>query len=194
MLISRAQYLPNQPTQFIVIPRDATKPEQVKFFEWNHCIPTHAAGAYEENGKIIYETATIFGNFFPFFPPEGTPKKFEMDIKSFKASISIFEIDPKAPNESWLPDPEEYHVTPGDFPRIDERFFTQKYQYVHCTLSYCPLMPSCSIVFETIYVPGSPRIPGFGTNGLVRFNHKTRTTDYFWAGPDTGVQGLFHTL
>lgn len=102
-----------------------------------------------------------------------------------------FCIDPSEPSGSRLPDPEVTGTSPGDFPRIDDRYTGVKN----------------TVTFETVYVPNTPHVPGMGTTGIARFNHTTHKTDFFYvcldplaiialpsskylpqAGPDTIVQ------
>jgi carotenoid cleavage dioxygenase-like enzyme len=166
---------------FVVAPRDAQKPVapgwkagEVRSYDWKNCMPVHTGGAWEDsNGDILVESSRVHDNAFPFFPPDTENPR--MPAPDTKADYVRWRIDPTRPDRSLVPDPEVILDTPSEFPRIDERFMTSQIQYVWLNV----FIPQHSDRSKNVY---------HGLNGLAMHNHKTRQTQWFYAGQDSLIQ------
>ncbi|KAF4459583.1 isoeugenol monooxygenase [Fusarium albosuccineum] len=167
------------PVTFIVVPRRSSTPlpsgwkqGEHRVYAWKNCMPIHTGGAWEdENGKLYLETSRVHDNAFPFFPPDdGT-----MPAPDAKADFVRWEFDLTQPSGSTIPDPLVVLDVPSEFPRMDERFMTKKYE----------------CIFLNVFIPdksdGGTNI-FHGLNGLAMHNHTTGKTRWFYAGDDSLVQ------
>ena len=137
-------------------------------------MPIHTAGAWEDaNGTIFVESSRVHDNAFPFFlPDEPNPR---MPSPDTKADFVRWAIDPTQPDRARIPDPEVILDVPAEFPRIDERFMTSKYNYVWLNV----FVPERSDGGKNIF---------HGLNGLAMHNHATRETKWFYAGDECQIQ------
>ncbi|KAL1859355.1 transcriptional regulatory protein rco1 [Paecilomyces lecythidis] len=169
----------DRPATFVVVPRRKTtvlpngwKEGEHRVYSWKNCMPIHTAGAWEEKDHILYfESSRVHDNAFPFFPPPDG----RMPALDTKADYVRWEIDLKKETGSTVPDPLVILDVPSEFPRIDERFMTQKYDYVWLNV----FIPEKSDGGKNIF---------HGLNGLAMHNNKTGQTRYYYAGDDSVVQ------
>ncbi|KAK5044700.1 hypothetical protein LTR84_010592 [Exophiala bonariae] len=167
------------PATFIVVPRRegaaskyGWKPEEYRVYSWKNCMAIHTAAAWEsDDGKIYVESSRVHDNAFPFFPPING----RMPSPETKADFVRWELDLSQPTSAKIPDPLVVLDLPSEFPRIDERFMTKKYEWL----------------FLNVFIPegmdGSKNI-FHGLNGLAMHNNKTGKTRYFCAGDDSLCQ------
>ncbi|PNS14571.1 hypothetical protein CAC42_2628 [Sphaceloma murrayae] len=167
-----------RPCTFVVVPRRPSQrpaswspSETHRVYHWRNCMPIHTAGAWEENGKLYAESSRVHDNAFPFFPPDDG----RMPAADAKADFVRWEIDPELPTDTQVPDPLVVLDVPSEFPRVDERFLTKKYDKVWLNV----FIPSRSDGGRNIF---------HGLNGLAQHSHATGKTEYFYAGDDSLVQ------
>ncbi|KAF2160872.1 hypothetical protein M409DRAFT_70177 [Zasmidium cellare ATCC 36951] len=165
----------------IVVPRKADhpvapgwKPNEVRSYHFKICMPIHTGAAWEEpDGRIMVESSRVHDNAFPFFPPDTDNPR--MPSPETKADYVRWEIDPTKPDGSHLAEPHIVLDIPSEFPRIDERFLTQK----------------TAITFLNVFIPdgsdGSKNIY-HGLNGLAMHSNKTGETSFFYAGDESQIQ------
>ncbi|RHZ72335.1 hypothetical protein CDV55_102687 [Aspergillus turcosus] len=168
-----------RPATFIVIPRRpgsaakyGWKNGEHRVYSWKNCMPVHTAGAWEtEDGKIYAESSRVHDNAFPFFPSEDG----RMPSPETKADFVRWEFDLSKPTGTTIPDPSVVLDLPSEFPRIDERFFTVKYEWI----------------FLNVFIPGNSdgsKNIFQGLNGLAMHNNRTGETRYFYAGDNSLCQ------
>ncbi|KAJ5455144.1 hypothetical protein N7475_010265 [Penicillium sp. IBT 31633x] len=160
------------PCQHIQLPRrpgkhrpDGWKEDEYRLYEWENCIPLHTAGAWEESdsGILSMESSRVFENELPFFPSVDSGP---IPPPAGKADFVRWRFDLSQPNRSKIPDPQIVLDLPSEFPRIDERFLTGKYNYLFM-----------GVVLGT---SGPGVIPSL--NGLAMVNTKTARTEYYNPG------------
>lgn len=168
-----------RPATFIVVPRrtgsnlpPSWKQGEYRVYPWKNCMAIHTGGAWEEeNGKLYFESSRVHDNAFPFFPPEDG----RMPSPDSKADYVRWEIDVNKPTGTQVPDPQVVLDVPAEFPRMDERFMTQKYEWIFMNV----FVPEASDGSKNIY---------HGLNGIAMHSHKTGKTRWFYAGKDSLVQ------
>lgn len=163
---------------WIVTPRRKSTPLPVgwkegesRHYKWKNCMAGHTSGAWEgEDGKLYVESSRVLENGFPFFPPVDG----RMPAVETKADFVRWEFDLAKESESVIPDPEIIIDLPAEFPRMDERFNTQKYEWF--------VVP--------VFQPGGGDDKNIyqGLNTLAMHNHRTNKTQFFYTGEDSGVQ------
>lgn len=137
-------------------------------------MPIHTAAAWEEdNGSIVVESCRVHDNAFPFFPPDTENPR--MPDPETQADYVRWFIDPSAADGTPLIDPEIILDVPSEFPRIDERFMTSKYDFVWMNV----FIPQKSDGSKNIF---------HGLNGLAMHSNKTGQTKWFYAGDDSQIQ------
>ncbi|OPB41895.1 hypothetical protein A0O28_0104550 [Trichoderma guizhouense] len=172
-------YTADRPACFIVVPRRKNPPiagwkkGEYRFYNWKHCMNIHTAGAWEDsNGNLYIETTRVHGNVFPFFPPTDGQSA---GAGEAKADFVRWKIDPSQPSDSWLEDPTLILDLPCEFPRIDERLTSKKY----------------NIVFLNVFIPqnadGSKNVFQ-GLNGLAMINTQTGEQQFYYPGDDCFAQ------
>ncbi len=170
-------YRYDRPSYFIVVPRRTDfippgwQPGERRAYKWRNCMNIHTAGAWEENGKLYVEASRVHDNVFPFFkstngqePQPGT-----------KADFVRWELDPSMPDDSDLPDPSVILDIPAEFPRIDERFNTRKYNIIFLDVFLSKAEDGTENVFH-------------GLNSLAMINKETGDKQYFSPGNGATVQ------
>ncbi|KAK5048722.1 hypothetical protein LTR84_005814 [Exophiala bonariae] len=173
------RWLPEHKSAFLVAPRRPGKnlPPGWKIGEWRtyywgNCITIHSAGGWEENGKIYLETSRMRGmNLFAAFNGPEVPPFDPTKPPNFTSDLPLWEIDLSLPDGATLPDPSITVGHPAEFMRIDERFLTQKYQYVFGIAIY-PLVP-----------PGP-----LGFNCFFKHDRKTGKNEYYYPGDQCSVE------
>lgn len=168
-----------RPCTFLVVPRRPGqvrpaswgKDETHRVYYWQNCMPIHTAGAWEEDGKIYVESSRVHDNAFPFFPPDDG----RMPAADAKADFVRWVLDPEAANDTKVPDPEMVLDVPSEFPRIDERFWSKKYDRMWLNVFIPDRSDGGCNIFH-------------GLNGLAQYSRSTGKTEYFYAGDDSLVQ------
>ncbi|OAL53906.1 carotenoid oxygenase [Pyrenochaeta sp. DS3sAY3a] len=170
----------DRPATFIVVPRFqgaaakfGWKDGEHRVYAWKNCVPIHTAGAWEDEstGRIYVESSRVHDNIFPFFPPGDG----RMPSPNAKADFVRWEIDASAPTGTIVPDPLLVLDVPSEFPRIDERLFTKRYEWIFLNV----FIPEGSDGSKSIF---------HGLNGLAMHNNRTGETRYFRAGKDSLCQ------
>ena len=168
-----------RPATFILVPRRGNDTsrygwaprETSRWYTWKNCMALHVGGAWDnDDGTINFETTRIHDNAFPFFPPENGRAP-EPDAK---ADFVRWRIDPSEKQGVVVDDPEVLLDAPCEFPRVDERFYTERTEWVFCN-AFMPGRDGGSNIF-------------LGLNAVVRLNTRTGSTEYFDVGPGSFVQ------
>lgn len=170
----------DRPATFIVVPRSKSsklpagwKFGDVRTYYWENAMLVHTAGGWESEGgdKIYFESSRVHDNAFPFFPADDG----RLPAPNTKADYVRWELDLLQPDNTKVPDPELVLDVPCEFPRIDERFMTQRYNHVFLDV----FMPQKSDGSKNLFN---------GLNGLAMHNIDTRVTRYFYTGDNSLVQ------
>ncbi|KIW12767.1 hypothetical protein PV08_07954 [Exophiala spinifera] len=166
------------PASFIVYPRRkhniaGWKAGEYRVYHWKNCMNIHTAGGWEEEegSKLVFENARVHDNAFGFFPDAYGRKP----GPETKADFVRYEIDLTQPSESWVPDPKVILDIPCEFPRIDDRFISKKYD----------------IIFLNVFLPersdGKKNIFA-GLNALAMVNKRTGKTEFYYPGDNCFCQ------
>lgn len=167
------RWLPEHKSAFLVAPRrpgknlpPGWKTGEWRTYYWDNCMTIHSTGGWEDNGKIYIETGRVRGmNFFNVFNGPEVPPVDPTNPPNFMSDLPLWEIDLLQPDGTTLPDPKLTVDHPIEFMRIDERFLTQKYQYIFGVAIY-PFAPS-----------------GFmGFNCFFRHDRETAKNEYYYPG------------
>ncbi|KAI9372075.1 carotenoid oxygenase [Aspergillus egyptiacus] len=171
-----------RPATFIVVPRRPGKnlprgwnEGEYRVYEWENCIALHTAAAWEEKaadgeGVVLYmESSRVFDNELPFFPP-ADPSTVPAPVG--KADFVRWKFDLNQPSGSRIEDPRTVLDLPSEFPRIDERFMTKKYERLFLDV--------------VLGAPGPGVIPSL--NGLAMVNTTTGETEYYNPGENCHVE------
>ncbi|GME28329.1 Carotenoid oxygenase [Neofusicoccum parvum] len=164
-------YHESVPSWWGLVPRDQSK--SVRWFKWNNAMATHTGASWEENGKVYFDTVLASANTLTFLPTKKLPNK-PKENEEVSVVYAKFQIDPEAETDT-LEDPETLVDVPCEFPRIDERFLTEKNRvtFLACFRPESTLDPS--LVFQ-------------GLNVLARYDYKTKKLEMFSPGPGCLVQ------
>ncbi|TDZ35007.1 Lignostilbene-alpha,beta-dioxygenase isozyme I [Colletotrichum spinosum] len=171
----------NLPATFVVVPRRSStplppgwEPGEHRVYHWENCMLVHTGGAWEsEDGTTVHlETTRIHDNGFPFFPTDDG----QMPAEDPASDYVRWTLDLCKPTGTRIPDPEVVINMPAEFPRLDERFLTQR----------------CNFVWINVFIDPEQNSLGHtivnGLNGLAMYDAATKTTKCFYAGPDSFVQ------
>ena len=165
------------PSSFIVLPRRPDRavagwqPGEYRVYNWNNCMNIHTAGAWEDGNKIHMECARIYDNAFPFFPAEDGRLPNPETIADFVR----YEFDLSKPTGSSVPDPSVVLDMPCEFPRIDERLMSKKYEYI----------------FLNVFLPGKGDAKAnifAGLNAVGMINTRTGKKEFYYPGDDCFCQ------
>jgi carotenoid cleavage dioxygenase len=124
-----------RPAIFVVAPRHPEQPLAGSGWKpYEHRVYTyyvnseiiHTAGAWEEGSKIFFEGTWPHEHVFPFWPRTDGQ---EPSGKTFVDLVRL-EIDVSQPSNTAIPDPVVLVDIPNEFPRIDERFYCKKYDFI----------------------------------------------------------------
>jgi carotenoid cleavage dioxygenase len=123
---------PDEDVYLGVLPRKGTA-EQLRWFRGPNRFASHILGASDDGRRIRIETPVGESNFFPFFPTTtGAP----YDPIRARGYLSRWTVDMGAPGEGFT---EERLVdTPGEFPRMDDRFETLPHDWGVLALNHVP--------------------------------------------------------
>jgi carotenoid cleavage dioxygenase len=126
---------PDRPTIFIVTPRrpdqplngSGWKPYESRVYTHNsNSEIVHTGGAWEENGKVVFEGTWPNSPLFPFWSNRKEGNLSENTVVYFVR----FEIDVTQPDQTALANPVVLVDISNEFPRIDERFYCKKHDHV----------------------------------------------------------------
>lgn len=169
------EWKPDRGAAFIIVPRrkDTPRPhgwgtEGFKYYEWDNAITLHSASAWEEiDSKLYLESVRVMYNMFPWFEKDATQPHGDL-----KADFVRWEFDLNQPSNTRVVDPKVILDLPTEFPRIDERFMSRKYEHV----------------FLPVILPKSMgnSVP-LDLNGLAHLNKKTKEVEYFDPGENCHV-------
>lgn len=148
--------------------------ETHRFYAGPHCVTMHTGGAWEnEDGTITFETSRAYDNPTPWFPEEGqTP-----EWKHTKIDFVRWTLNPSKPDGSELEHPEVLINVPCEFPRIDERFMTQRTNWV-----------MLNAVDAKMDADGAEIGMAEGFDSILMFNTRTHERKSFYVGRDSSVQ------
>lgn len=166
------------PATFLVVPRRKNsglkhgwQDGEHRVYKWKNCMPIHTSGAWEDGSTIFVESSRVHDNAFPFFPPDDG----RMPSPETKADFVRWELDLTLPSGSIVPDPLVVLDLPSEFPRIDERFMTKKYEWLFLNVFIPENMNGNKNIFH-------------GLNGLAMYCNKTGKPRFFHAGEDSLCQ------
>lgn len=182
-------YRRDLPAGFLVMPRKGGKDkaeddafrakhgwlpsETQRFYAGPHCVTMHTGGAWEnEDGTISFDTSRAYENPTPWFPEEGK----DPEWKHTKIDFVRWSLDLSKPHGSKLKEPEVLVNCPCEFPRVDERFLTQKTNWVFLNAVYAKLHSGAEIGMAE------------GFDAILMFNTSTREQKAFYVGKDSSVQ------
>ena len=118
------------------------------------------------------------GNVMGFFPPI---EEQNIGVAPTRGAIpsyfARFKLDPNA-TDLRLGNPERIGEISGEFSRIDDRFLGEQYEWTFIAAT------DVSKPYDQAKSHGRPFM---GFNSVGRMNNKTKTTDYWWAGPAASV-------
>lgn len=163
-----------KPSYMAVMPRKpGTTANDIRWFKGANAWASHVVAAFQEGNKVHLDMPVSPNNFFAFFPDYHTG---EFNPKEAAPRITRWTADLDS-------DSEEFEVTQlgqlvCEFPRIDDRFTTQPYQY-SWMLSVDMSKPA--------EVEGSSA-GRFLINTLVMLDVKTGEETTWWCGPTSSLQ------
>ncbi|KZM18849.1 uncharacterized protein EKO05_0006636 [Ascochyta rabiei] len=155
-------YDEKMPTWFAVVPRDESK--SVRWFKHKNCMPVHSGASWEEDGKIYFDATVASHNAFHFLPCKSGDKRIpNLDPADITVNYVKFCIDPESDSDE-MPLGEVLLEVPCEFPRIDERFLTEKtrYTFLDC---FRPDVAAEKNLYN-------------GLNTLARYDYSTGKTDF----------------
>ncbi|CVL08710.1 uncharacterized protein FPRO_13704 [Fusarium proliferatum ET1] len=164
------------PASFIVIPR---RPEKVnanwklgeyRVYNTKNCMIGHTASGWEENDKLYFECSRSHDNFFPFFPAKDGREAGQTVVDFVR-----FEIDLNQPTGSKVDEPRVLLDIPNEFPRIDERYMSKKYEVVFCCIFYPGHSDTKKLLFS-------------GLNAVAMINTRTGEQQFYWPGENCYCQ------
>ncbi|KAH7070039.1 putative cartenoid oxygenase [Paraphoma chrysanthemicola] len=165
-------YDEKMPTWFAVVPRD--EENSIRWFKYKNCMPIHSGASWEEGGKIYFDASVASHNAFSFLPCKSGDKRIpNPDPADITVNYVKFCIDPYA-DSNEMPPAEVLLKVPAEFPRIDERFLTQKTRY-----TFLDCLKPDSAAGEILY---------HGLNAIARHDYATGDTDFCIPGEHCLVQ------
>ena len=154
-----------KPTYFGVLRRGGDG-KDVQFFEGPTRSATHVMGAFDDGNRVYVDVEMSMSNPFPFMPMRGGERWDPVAGSSHITRLSV-DLSQRRPSgyqmETMYPD----HV--GALPRQDDRYNTMPYRY-----GFLP----CPDPYASGGRPGAC---------YARFDHQTRRSTLFNAGPDTSL-------
>ena len=168
------KYVPDQPSEFLVIPRKADKPcrsdwqpGEIRKYTAPHGLIIHGGNAWEEEGGILkLESHFVSFNVFHFF----NPKDFEAPHEKPSGDWKRWEIDLSKLDGTAVPPPETLLEGIFDFPLFDERMTGLKTKIVY---------------LGGMMSPEKNDRPCF--NAIIKLNTETREKSIFYTAEDGNV-------
>lgn len=148
--------------------------KDIRWFKGPERCATHVMGAVSDGDRVTVDVDMALKNQFPFFPnaygepydpvaAEGRVTRLTVDLSNKSADTYGMEI---------------LYPTVGILPRQDDRYHTMPYRY-----GFMPTMdPTRPFDERLAHVLTQP------VNCWTRFDHATRTTSTFFAGPESTLQ------
>ncbi len=162
-----------RPIHLGVLPRNGSAGD-LRWFSAPTVFASHVVNAFNEGGKIFFDTPTAAGNMFPFFP--------DVDDEPFNpegahSRVTRWSVDMNANNNEI----EMTRLTDlvGEFPRIDDRYAGQKYQHGFLLVQDMD---------KPVDLPGGRTAGGLMMNTLAHLNLDTGEEDKYWVGPVSSMQ------
>ena len=153
-----------KPTYFGVLRRFGDG-KDLQWFEGPTRSATHVMGAFDDGNKVIVDVEMSMSNPFPFMPMQGG-KPWDPERGSSRITRLTADVSGRTPRgydiETMYPD----HI--GALPRQDDRYNTMPYRYGFLG---CP----------------EPNATGRPGACYARFDHQTRSSTLYNAGPDTSL-------
>jgi carotenoid cleavage dioxygenase-like enzyme len=114
------------PVYLGVLPRrGGATAEDVRWFRTGNSFNSHVMNAYQEGSKVRFDIPVAKNNMFPFFPDvHGAPFN-GMEAMSY---LTRWTVD-MASNSDAFESEVRLTDTPGEFPRIDDRFAGRPYRH-----------------------------------------------------------------
>ncbi|KAH7131742.1 putative carotenoid cleavage dioxygenase [Dactylonectria estremocensis] len=170
---------PNEDQVYGIFPRHGGKREDAIWVRSTTAFHGHVAGAYEEDGNIIFDLGVASGNVFFFFPPEDAKPGRVAHRNKIYSPVTRWIFDPKTLRSGDWVEPAEECPFSSEFSRIDERYNGKKYSQLW-TLQVDPTRP------YDVARCGSPA--GGLFNVLTHYNWETGELDEYFDGPCTTFQ------
>jgi len=161
------------PVYFGVMPRNGDA-KDMKWFKGPNLFCSHVMNAFNEGSKIHFDVPVAKNNMFPFFPDvHGEPFK-PQEALSYMTRWTVDYNSEKLE----LTQMDRMTDMVGEFPRIDDRYATQKHDYGWL------LVTDPTLQFNG---PGG-RASGLMINKLGYINFLNGKQSEWWCGPDSVIQ------
>ncbi|KAK4155410.1 putative lignostilbene dioxygenase [Chaetomidium leptoderma] len=176
------QWSPETPFYIGVLPRVGAKPDDVKWFRYPNCFPSHSSNAYEDgSGNIVFDLGLSEKNVFFWWPDkDGNAPSPE----SIHSQLTRFTIDPRAASLelSAAANVQVLHNGNSEFYRLDDRFATRPYRHAFFDL----MDPALGTDFPAI----APQLGGGYPlyNSLAHLDLDTGETEVYFPGRTHMVQ------
>jgi carotenoid cleavage dioxygenase-like enzyme len=162
-----------KPVHLGVLPRDG-RAEDIRWFSAPTCFASHVMNAFEDGGRIHFDTPTAEGNMFPFFPDvDGLP----FEPEKAASRLTRWTVDLRS-NEDDIA-MERLTGLVGEFPRIDDRFAGRRYRHGYLLVQDDD---------KPVDLPGGRSASGMLMNTLAHLDLETGEEDVWWAGPVSSLQ------
>jgi carotenoid cleavage dioxygenase len=162
------------PSYMAAVPRKpGTTEADIRWFKGDNAWAGHVVSGYQEGSKLHLDMPVSPNNFFPFFPDiHGAP----FNPMEATPRITRWSVDMDS-------DSDRFEVTQlcdmiSEFPKIDDRYVTQKYHYTWM----CAMDPT-----KPVDIKGGSA-GNFVLNTLALLDVETGKTQTWWAGPSSSVQ------
>ncbi len=163
------------PVYLGIIPRrDGVTQEDIRWFKRDNCFASHVMNAFQEGTKVHIDVPEAENNMFPFFPDvHGAP----FNPQQAMSKLTRWTVD-MASNSDEFDAVTRLTDTPGEFPRIDDRFTGLPYRY--------GWMLEMDYKRPVELKGGSAG--GLLMNCLCLIDHQTKAEQHWWAGPVSTLQ------
>lgn len=145
-----------------------------RWFKTENCFASHVMNAFNEGSKIYFDTPVAKNNMFPFFPDvDGHP----FNPVDAQAYLTRWCVDLNGNSDAFF-SKEVIGRTPGEFPRIDDRYAMAAYRHGYMLVqdSTKPVDPACK------------SITGFAMNTLCHVDVATGKESTWFVGPSSALQ------
>jgi carotenoid cleavage dioxygenase len=114
---------PKREIHFGVLPRFG-RGDQIRWFKAPNQFTSHVMNAWNDGGKVCFDTCVAPGNLFPFFPEFGKP----FDPSGMAVKLTRWTVDMNS-NDDTFEKVEVLSDFIGEFPKTDDRFQMTRYRH-----------------------------------------------------------------
>ncbi len=163
------------PVYLGIIPRrDGVTQDDIRWFKRDNCFASHVMNAFQEGTRVHIDVPEAENNMFPFFPDvHGAP----FNPQQAMSKLTRWTVNP-ASNSDDFDSITRLTDTPGEFPRIDDRYTGLPYRY--------GWMLEMDYKRPVELKGGSAG--GLLMNCLCLIDHQTKAEQHWWAGPVSTLQ------